>query len=168
MSGDHHWYLVHTKPRQEQRALDNLQRQGYPCFLPMVPVERVRNGRVQVEQQALFPRYLFIRLGSGRDALAWAPVRSTLGVTRLVTFGHQPARVPSGLVEQLQRQVAELCAAPQPLFQPGQAVRITHGPFAGLECVYQMPDGNQRALVLLTLMQRPVTVAVPVQHIRAA
>jgi hypothetical protein len=24
-----HWYLVHTKPRRERCALENLQRQGY-------------------------------------------------------------------------------------------------------------------------------------------
>jgi transcriptional antiterminator RfaH len=29
-----HWYLVHTKPIQEKCALDNLQRQGFKCYLP--------------------------------------------------------------------------------------------------------------------------------------
>ena len=33
--------------------LDNLQRQGYPCFLPLVPVESVRRGRLAVVEQAL-------------------------------------------------------------------------------------------------------------------
>ncbi len=33
------WYLVHTKPRQEQVALENLQNQAYPCFLPQNRVE---------------------------------------------------------------------------------------------------------------------------------
>lgn len=162
------WYLVHTKPKQEQRALENLQRQGYPCFLPLVPVESVRRGRLVVAQQALFPRYLFIQLDDSLQARAWGPVRSTLGVTRLVSFGVQPARVPDDLVQQLQQQVQDLATAPQPLFQPGQAVRITQGPFAGLDCIYQMPDGDQRAMVLLTLLQRPVQVPVPVQHLRAA
>ena len=26
-----HWYAVHSKPRQEQRALANLAQQGYDC-----------------------------------------------------------------------------------------------------------------------------------------
>lgn len=162
-----HWYLVHTKPRQEERALENLQRQGYPCFLPQVPVESVRRGRVVVAQQALFPRYLFIQLDDSLQARAWGPVRSTLGVTRLVTFGVQPARVPDDLIDQLRQQVQDLAADPQPLFRPGQAVRITQGPFAGLDCIYEIPDGDQRAIVLLTLLQRPVRVPVPVQSLRA-
>ncbi|MDP3335894.1 MAG: transcription termination/antitermination NusG family protein, partial [Rhodoferax sp.] len=28
------WYLIHTKPRLEKCALENLQNQGYTCFLP--------------------------------------------------------------------------------------------------------------------------------------
>lgn len=162
-----HWYLIHTKPRQEQRALDNLQRQGYPCFLPLVQAEKLRRGRRVVEEVALFPRYLFIQLRSDLQGPSWAPIRSTLGVTRLVAFGHQPARVPDDIVTQLQRQVEELNASPQPLFQPGQPVRITHGPFAGLEAIYQMPKGEDRAVVLLTLLQRECRLAVPVEQLRA-
>ena len=30
-----HWYLIHTKPRQESVALENLERQGYQCYLPV-------------------------------------------------------------------------------------------------------------------------------------
>lgn len=29
-----HWYLVHTKPRQEKCALENLQRQGFSATCP--------------------------------------------------------------------------------------------------------------------------------------
>lgn len=156
------WYLVHTKPRQEQRALENLQRQGYPCFLPTITAERVRGVRCVTVTEPLFARYLFIQLDDSLQGRSWGPIRSTLGVTGLVTFGHQPARVPEALVEQLRQQVAQLAAQPQPLFTPGQIVRITRGPFAGLEAVYQMPDGQQRAVVLLTLLQRECRVAVPV------
>jgi len=36
-----HWYLVHTKPRQEARALDNLQREVRVA----VPVGALRKGK---------------------------------------------------------------------------------------------------------------------------
>jgi hypothetical protein len=36
------WYLVHTKPRQEDVALANLERQGYECYLPQLRIERNR------------------------------------------------------------------------------------------------------------------------------
>jgi transcriptional antiterminator RfaH len=29
------WHVVYTKPRQEAIALTQLERQGYPCYLPL-------------------------------------------------------------------------------------------------------------------------------------
>lgn len=55
-----HWYLVHTKPRQEKCALENLHRQGYQCYLPTLPSEKLRQGLLTVADEPLFPRYLFI------------------------------------------------------------------------------------------------------------
>ena len=55
-----HWYLVHTKPRQEVVALLNLERQGYECYLPLIRVERVRRHFAQIVTEAMFPRYRFI------------------------------------------------------------------------------------------------------------
>ena len=36
------WYLIHTKVRQERCAQDNLERQGYTCFLPQIRAEKLR------------------------------------------------------------------------------------------------------------------------------
>ncbi|MCG9029715.1 hypothetical protein LH433_10220 [Laribacter hongkongensis] len=58
-----HWCLVHAKPRQETCALENLQRQGFQCYLPTLPSEKLRQGVLAVADEPLFPRYLFIRLG---------------------------------------------------------------------------------------------------------
>ena len=162
------WYLIHSKPAQEQRAFDNLQRQGYVCFLPTLPVEKVRRGKKELVQEALFKRYLFIQLDTDLQGMSWAPIRSTLGVSRLVTFGHQPAKVPDGLIEALQVQAHSLQAQPERLYQPGQRVEIVRGPFAGLETVYEMADGDQRAIVLLEIMSKPVRVPVDWTDLRPA
>jgi transcriptional antiterminator RfaH len=31
-----HWHVIHTKPRQEQRALDSLAQQGYGGYLSLL------------------------------------------------------------------------------------------------------------------------------------
>ena len=59
------WYLVHTKPRQEDIALSNLLRQDYECYLPTLPVEKLRKGGLALVEEPLFPRYLFIRPRGG-------------------------------------------------------------------------------------------------------
>jgi len=49
------WYLVHCKSRQDERAEDNLIRQGYACYRPQVCCERVVKGRRAVVSESLFP-----------------------------------------------------------------------------------------------------------------
>ena len=95
----HNWHLIHTKIRQERTALENLEIQGFECFLPLMRAEKLRRGALQIVQEALFPRYLFIRLGTGLESQSWAPIRSTTGVSRLVTFGQLPAKVDDELVD---------------------------------------------------------------------
>jgi transcriptional antiterminator RfaH len=160
------WYLVHTKVRQEIRALENLNTQGYQCYLPTRPTEKLRQGVLAIEEEPLFSRYLFIRLGHDESAKSWAPIRSTKGVSRLVSFGGEPARVDDGLIRLLQNQEALIRTEPERLFKPGERVRITEEPFAGIEGIYQMADGERRAMVLIELLSRQVRVKIAPANIR--
>ena len=161
------WYLVHTKPRQERCALENLQWQGYECYFPTMPAEKLRSGKLCVVDQALFPRYLFIRLGQGPTAQSWSPIRSTKGVSRLVTFGTTPAKVDDALITLLRNQEALIQAEPDRLFKSGERVRITAAPFIDIEGMYQMADADQRVLVLIELMSKPVKIHLPPAAIRS-
>ena len=163
-----HWFLVHTKPRQETTALQNLEQQSFQCYLPTCPSERLRHGSVVVIDEPLFPRYLFIRLGRGDSAPSWSPIRSTKGVSRLVCFGSEPAKVAPSLIELLMSREAALQGKPQRLFSKGDRVQMAGGPFAGIEGVYQMADGECRAMVLIELLSRPVVVPVGPSALRKA
>lgn len=155
-----HWYLVHTKPRQEKCALRNLQQQGYQCYLPILRSEKLRQGLLTVVDEPLFPRYLFIRLSLGDSARSWAPIRSTKGVSRLVSFGIELPRVDDDLIELLRLQEVSVQAEPKRLFRPGERVRLTEAPFVGIEGIYQMADGARRIMVLIEISSKPVAVRV--------
>lgn len=153
------WHLIHTKIRQENVALDNLAHQGFECFLPLIRAEKLRRGVLQVVQEALFPRYLFIRLSTGPAAQSWAPIRSTVGVSRLVTFGQTPAKVGDELITNLRIQ-SESTEVQQRHFTHGEPVLVTEGPFMGLQAVYQMADAEGRVMVLLNFLSKEVKLAV--------
>ena len=159
------WYLIHTKIRQERVALENLERQGFECFLPLFSIEKLRRGVLQQLEEALFPRYLFIRLGTGLESQSWSPIRSTTGVSRLVTFGQTPAKVDDALVSVL-REKTENTQVQRRHFEPGEKVVVTDGPFAGIEAAYQMSDGEGRVMVLLNLMSKQVTLTISPASIR--
>ena len=159
------WYLIHTKIRQERVALENLERQGFECFLPLMRAEKLKRGALQVVQEALFPRYLFIRLGSGLESQSWAPIRSTLGVSRLVTFGLIPAKIDDDLIGVLRNQ-SESSDVVLRHFEPGEQVVVTDGPFVGVEAIYQMADAEGRVMVLLNILSKQVKMSVPPTSIR--
>jgi transcriptional antiterminator RfaH len=160
------WYVIHTKPRQEQRALLNLRQQGFECLLPTLAVERIKQGVLSVAVEPLFPRYLFIQLSDGPESQSWSPIRSTKGVSRLVTFGGEAAKVADHLIETLRAHAANEDVQPKRLFTPGERVQMTEGPFAGIEGVYQMADGESRAMVLIELLCRPTRLDVPLGQLR--
>ena len=159
------WYLIHTKIRQERVALENLERQGFKCFLPLIRAEKLRRGQLQVVQEALFPRYLFIRLGTGLESQSWAPIRSTIGVSRLVTFGQTPAKIEDELIAQLQVKT-DSAEVQLRHFEPGEQVVVTEGPFVGVEAIYQMADAEGRVMVLLNILSKQVKMSVPPASIR--
>ena len=161
-----HWYLVHTKPRQEAVALLNLERQGYECYLPLIRVERVRRHKAQIVTEAMFPRYLFIRLDSSEQGKSWAPIRSTVGVSQLVHFGSKAAKVDACLVELLRQREQQMPA--QPLFNSGERVTVIDGPFAGIEAIYQATDAEQRSMILLDILGKTVPLEIDTARLSKA
>jgi transcriptional antiterminator RfaH len=159
------WYLIHTKIRQERVALENLERQGFECFLPLIRAEKLRPGALQVVKEALFPRYLFIRLGTGLESQSWAPIRFTLGVSRLVTFGQIPAKIDDELIAAMLSK-SEGSEVVLRHFEPGEQVVVTDGPFVGLEAIYQMADGEGRVMVLLNILSKQVKMTVSPASLR--
>lgn len=161
-----HWYLIHTKPKQEFRAKQNLEQQGYACYLPIMHSEKLRRGKIAVAPTPLFPRYLFIQLGNDVSDKSWNPIRSTKGVNRLVVFGASPAKVDYQLVATLQKQERQMQEQPETLYSTGEQVQLMDGAFAGLEGIYQMIDGDQRAIVLIELLSKPVTIRATLNSLR--
>lgn len=154
------WYLVRSKPRQEAVALTNLVRQGYESYLPMFPVEKIVRRKKTIAQEAMFARYLFVRLDSTGHGQSWSPIRSTIGVSELVRFGNQAAKVDESLIFMLRERETWQRESPQALFSSGDNVVIAEGAFAGLEAIYQMNDAEGRAMVLLDLLSKPVRMKI--------
>ena len=146
------WYLVYSKPQQERVALENLERQGYPSYLPLIRNRKRRSGRYVSLIEPMFPRYLFVHLSDETDN--WSPIRSTIGVANLVRFGMRAAQVPDFLIETMrEREVDGVQALACPELKPGDHVRIVDGVLAGYEAIFQAKTGKERVVLLLQLAQ---------------
>ena len=155
------WFAVCCKPRQELVAQENLLRQGFHVYLPRIRLQRRRRGQWLDVIEALFPRYIFLRIDPLMSSIA--PVRSTRGVVGLVRFGGQPAVVADEIMDTLlQREDAHssLHQDDRPLFSAGEPVRLVEGPLAGMEGVFVQEDGEKRVIVLLELLGKANKVRV--------
>jgi transcriptional antiterminator RfaH len=161
-----HWYAIHTKPRQETLAAENLQRQDFEIYLPKIKQAKRYRQQWQEKIEPLFPRYLFIRLDLGKDNVA--PIRSTRGVSKLVSFSGQPSTVPDSLIDALMQSAnpdTGLHSPEERLFETGDTVTIVNGPLEGLEAIFKARDGEARAIILLDILGKSQQVKIDSKHL---
>ncbi|MFC2970292.1 transcription termination/antitermination protein NusG [Acidimangrovimonas pyrenivorans] len=153
------WYLAQLKPNSLCIAERNLRRQGFQVFVPMQEGTRRARGAFVTASRPLFPGYAFVAFDPARGG--WQAINSTHGVTRLVSFGKEPARVPAEMIAQLMRRCdAEGKLLPSPDIRPGDAVRLSSGPFTEFVATVEQLAPDQRVWVLLDLLGRELRVAV--------
>ena len=163
------WFAVYTKPRQEKIAQENLQRQGFRCFLPMAVNPYQRRSRHTPRVEPLFPRYLFLNAIADQQSLG--PVRSTIGVSNLVSFGMQLIDVPDLIITTIRNRcdpatgLVELKPVP---VEVGDRVKVFDGPFAGIEGIFRERKGQSRALLLMSMLGTESTVEVDAMMLQKA
>ena len=91
----------------------------------------------------------------------WRQINCTIGVSKLVSFGHQPAPIPLDLISGLMAR----CSSGGKLLPPnqlnkGDAVQLLTGPFANYIAKVETIDADQRVWVLMELMGRVTRISV--------
>jgi transcription antitermination factor NusG len=147
-----HWYALRSKPRKEEVLWGQLRAQEYKVFFPRLRVQPV-NPRSR-KLRAYFPGYMFVEVDLdevGVSTFQWMP--HAIG---LVSFDGEPAPVPENLIHAIAKRVEEISAAGGELFnglRKGDTVRISDGPFAGYEALFdsRLP-GSERVRVLIQML----------------
>lgn len=162
---DKAWFLAQLKPNCAKIAEKNLTRQGFETFLPLEEETRQRNGKFTTAMRPLFPGYMFVSFDVGRGH--WRAIKSTNGITRLVSFGKEPKPVPTELVKQL-RQRCDPTGRPVPLegLVAGDQVTLTHGPFANFVAEVEKIAPDRRVWVLMDIMGGQQRVGVAPEQLR--
>jgi len=152
---DGQWFVVRTKARKEDLAVQQLEQRGVAVFLPRI----LEYGRDQIAP--LFPSYLFvrIRLFDQYYRVVWSP-----GVRSFVAFGRLPTPIPESVICLIAGSAGEGgVIRPLAPFKPGDRVQITNGPLAGLMAVVQRPcSARGRVQILLDFLRQGATVELPV------
>jgi transcriptional antiterminator RfaH len=160
--------VAYTKPRMEQVALQNLERQAFETYLPLYKkFKKTETGMVPV-LEPMFPRYIFFRPSKAEQSIE--SVRSTKGISNVVRFGHEPGVVSTDLVEILKSfESDQNQATPEAMsnLKAGQKVKLKHVALGNMEGLVQSVSAK-RVAVLLEILGRPTTVQVDHYQIEVA
>ncbi len=157
------WAVVNTHPNKERFAIENLQRQSFHAYCPMMR-RRIRHARrSQDVLRPMFQGYVFVEI---TPVTQWRLIMSTYGVRSLVRAGTKLGFLPDGMVESLlEREVDGAISKPEQPFEIGQEVTKQGGPFDGLVATILELNDRERVTVLMDILNQSVRVKVPTQSL---
>ena len=165
------WFVVRCKPRQEFSAQQEFERQGFTVYLPQEQ-KLIRHARkMEKVPRPFFPGYLFLHLAP--EERRWTSIRSTRGALCAVHFGLCYPLVPEQVIAVLKRLEdcdGFICEGDDSVspFKLGERVVVRDGQFSGIEGLFVCRDGDERAVVLLGMLQRQVRSKLPLSSLVAA
>ena len=153
------WFLLKTKPNAHVTACDNLKRQGFDVFLPLVTKTTKKNGKFLDIKIPLFPGYVF--MGTSIDPIPWKSVNGTRGISKAVTLDGVYRSVNVLIIDGLVRRCDD-DGVIQSLndIVSGDLAKIERGPFAEFICTVDKIKDDQRAWVLIDLLKQQTRVEV--------
>lgn len=161
------WIVVNTHAHREHVAIENLQRQQFEAYCPMIVRRRSHARRLSTVLRPLFPGYLFVR--ASKQLLRWRPILSTYGVRRVARTGEELSFIDNEFIRSLKaREVDGAIVRPATPYHVGQKVCISTGAFDGLVATIIEMDEKDRLLVLLNFMNRGIKLKVNSQWVTPA
>jgi transcription termination/antitermination protein NusG len=162
------WYIVHTYSGFEDRVKENLQqridalamREKFgEIKIPTETLVEMKGGKKREVQRKFFPGYILIEMEMVDDA--WHLVKNTPKVTGFVGTGKKPTPLSQEEVDSILNQVVTTKEKPKPkhVFEHGEHVRITDGPFTNFTGVVEEVNLDRNTLkVMVTIFGRSTPV----------
>jgi transcription antitermination factor NusG len=155
LSDAQRWWVLHTRPRAEKALARHLVGRGLSFFLPVYHRQWRNRGRRQSSYLPLFPGYVFLR---GDDEARVSALTTNLVVNVLREADQGQLEADLRRVNRLMN--SGLALSPEERLAPGTVVRLTAGPFKGLEGKILRRGKELRFVVEVHLLQRGVSVDV--------
>ena len=159
---DRNWYVLHTYSGYEDTVARNLQQRieslgmEDKIFNVMVPKERkirIKGGKRKMIEEKIYPGYVLVEMVVTDDS--WYVVRNTPRVTGFVGAGTTPTPVSQEEITELQKRMG----VEEPKYNvdvtPGDAVKITDGPFKDFDGkVSEVDEEKGKVKVLVSMFGR--------------
>src|SRR5215813_12539295 len=146
------WYVIHTHPKQEDRAVSNLRVLGIPIFNPKIRGRRYNQFVIAPTYviRPLFPRYIFAQFKIND---LYHKVRFTRGVYSVISFGGSPTPIDEEIIMLIQCNMKDSFVRIDEEIRAGDKVIIKDGPLKNFAGIFEreMKDADRVRLLLETV-----------------
>lgn len=156
------WYVVHAysgfenfvaRALKERIQLKELEDKFGDILVPTEEVVEMRGGQKRKSERKFFPGYVLVKMEM--DDATWHLVRKTPKVLGFIggTSDH-PAPITEKEADAILQRVQEGVDKPRPkvLFEPGEVVRVTEGPFTDFNGVVEEVNYEKSRLRVAVLI----------------
>jgi transcription elongation factor/antiterminator RfaH len=152
------WYVIQTKPGDEDRVKTNLHNQEIETFLPLLEAYQYCSGKMVQRIKPLFPNYLFAKLDL---ELHYYKVKWTRGVSKILRSGNEPVPISGKVIQAIkERSGKDNLVKLENELKDGDVIQVTSGPLKSLRGVFEkVMSSKGRVKILLSL----IGVDIPVQ-----
>ena len=176
---DKKWYVVNTYSGHEKKVQEKLLMRAssmgmedyiFRVIIPEQTEVEVKDGVTKDKTKKLFPGYVLVEMIMTDEA--WFVVRNTPGVTGFIGSsgkGAKPTPLQPYEVDKILNNMGMSRLEVSTDLAVGELVKVTSGPFAGMEGKIESLDlPNQVLTVLLDLFVQETSVEVEISQIEKA
>ncbi len=176
VTGEKHWYVLHTYSGYEDSVAFNLKQRidsmdmQDKIFDVIVPKEKkikIRDGKRTTVEEKIFPGYVLVEMIVTDDS--WYVVRNTPNVTGFVGSGTVPTPISEEEIKSLQKRMGVEEPKYKIDFALNDLVRITDGPFKDYEGkVSEIDEQKGKVKVLVSIFGRETPVELDFLQVKKA
>lgn len=163
------WYVVQAYSGYELKVqkllLERIEREGLDdrfgeVLVPTEEIVEMRAGQQRKSERKFFPGYVLVEMDM--DDETWHLVKNTPRVLGFIGgTADRPAPISEKEANEILQRVEDSTDKPKPkiLFEPGEVIRVTDGPFADFNGVVEKVDYDKsRVKVSVSIFGRSTPV----------
>lgn len=149
------WSVLHVRPRCEKKMGEFCRVQRYEYYLPLRQETKIYQRRKVTVEKPVFPGYIFVSFDrDGRLELL-----KTNNIVRILETADEQRLIHE--IEQIRKALTvDATLGAVAALKKGRTVRITGGPFMGVEGQIHELKGSTKVLLNVDMIGRAVAVEV--------
>jgi len=153
------WFVVSTKPKNEDRAANNFTSGGIEALAPKLKLRKYKDGKFINVVEQMFPGYIFVKFHPIDD---FHLIKYTRGVKTIVHFGEKIVPVHDEVIAFIRSKLEDgVATIEKKQFKKGEKILVKDGPFKGLSGIFEKElEGKDRVMILLDSVKFAATIEI--------